>query len=382
MTFITINPGIDTGFSTKLNSNFNTTAYNMTVLYKKYTSDYIDAGDFTAWLSNAVAVSLDNSATTILRTIDSGSNWVSKTTGLDADSVLYVNPNDCNYMIVFGSAYNGVAKYSDDAGDTWTTVVAPTDADQNYIAYSITDSGRIYALYDDGGNIEIGYTDDNSAWSVCAVDPSAEGTSVAMQIASPKDSVIVYFATFTDHWAGYSLDNGATWEEDELISGGSDIGILHALYIDSDNYLIDICFDESSTGNGLHKIVWQGNVISEDIQVWGYEYSATSEQLRNRTLLKFTTTEFTYQQLFEDSTWNDNTFTRQYLQIIYSYRSDVSTENPLIMPLGSVGFIDTRYLGVGLSSFSRVQGNEDGLSFLSTANNAYNSILYNRWGEE
>jgi hypothetical protein len=323
----------------------------MTFGYRQnaFTRTYTDSGDTIHYLSSLVAVALDVSAGKIYKTVDAGANWTEETTGMTTSNTrIYVNPNNCNYMIAFGDAYNDVCKYSVDAGDNWTAVTTPGTRYQ--IAYSISDTGRVYSMYNNGTNWKIGYTtNDGTSWTTTTNSPTIGGTvdmdgDNEVKLATPKNDIIAFACFDTssdDSFVGYSLDGGATaFVEDTLTTAGSGF-LMHCFYIDSDNYLIDL-YTGGST-DGVHIIKFNGTVLSSSATAsWGFIDSTNNTY---RFVLNFTTTSFIYQETVYGTNLNSKV-----------YKHDTTSIYPLIIGIdASSSGIDMKYLGIGLSSYARHQ---------------------------
>ena len=315
-------------------------------------STYNATADNTAYLSDTIWVSLDASAGKIYKTINGGGAYTEKTDGLATDSMLYTNPNDCNYMIVFGDAFGNAVKYSDDAGDTWTSVTPHTDAD-GQLMYSITDTGRIYCIFADGVNWECAYTDNaGTAWTSVADPGIGDGlAATGLQMASPKNACITYsFYDNPNTYTGYSLDTGGTWT-DNTVTAQAHLG--YSFYIDSDNYAFD--WTTTSASKGVHLIVWGGTTMSSAVnQSFTYSIDGSNVQII-RILVKFTSTEFRYAYMTQDT---DHTSAIDSYFVIYDTNN---TTYPVKIACITYSFYNNPnivvYRGVGsAATYDRLQG--------------------------
>jgi hypothetical protein len=145
-------------YASTLNNNFT----YMTDRLKSYQQQSAVTGRY---LSASVIIRING--TNIERSTNTGGAWSTVQASVPAGGTFNVNSNDPNYIVYYTSTWNAQAYYSTNAGVTWATITRPTDADGNYIAYSITDTGRICAIYDDTTNTEVAYTNNaGGAWTV------------------------------------------------------------------------------------------------------------------------------------------------------------------------------------------------------------------------
>jgi len=225
-------------------------------------TSFAAANDWKVALSETVWVAWDDSDKSLNRTINSGGAWSEvqdlTATGDDFDQV-YVNPNDANYLIVYNmSDWTAEAWYSTDNGATWTEVSStPDNADANNIAYSITDSGRIYALTNDGGNPECWYTDDGgTGWTEISGFTTTDAPTGDVYIASPSNGVVVMaWDDGNDSNGAYTIDNGSAWTELRT-PGTAAVNIYAAFYTDANNYYFDVRV--AGAEGGIHIVRFGG----------------------------------------------------------------------------------------------------------------------------
>lgn len=290
-------------------------------------TDYNDGGDIMVMLSGTRWVAFDNSAKDIVLTTNSGGDWniiLADTT--DTMYKHYVNPNNPDYITFFSHNTGGKAFYSEDAGGSWTEITMQGDGDTNYQSFSITDSGRIYCIQNDGGVGEIWYTDNGgTGWTQVTGHQTFTPNSYAA-IATPKDDIIVYGSGNTGPDCGYSLNGGSSWTE-----AGRGPWITHAFYIDSNNYLISV----GNNGNnaGVHIVKWKGTTISSSsTSRWGGSVPDDSN-----TVLMFDGSDFIYDEAKTKSTYKYDSDGNLYIisgrgkRLHYHGVSDTSGEGRILI---------------------------------------------------
>jgi len=287
-------------YYTDLNDTFNVVANEIIDMKEKgnvIQQIYTDAVYNIKYLSQLIYIRVNG--TTIERTTDGGQNWTTVKTGITTGGYINVNANNPNYIVYFVSAYNGTAIYSIDAGVTWNTITRPTDSDEYYVAYSITDSHRIYAIYSDTGNTEVAYTDNyGTNWTV-VTDPGTVpemNPSDLIEINSPKNECIA--VTFFDAsnsycYSCYSLNSGSTWTSSSMTGGNSAYcHIMNCQYLSSTHYQIDLQLKVAYGEQGQTVTRWNNTLILPPVysnSLFALELLGSSNYGTVRCLLEFST---------------------------------------------------------------------------------------------
>jgi hypothetical protein len=283
----TFTSGTNENTSGKLNDNFteltnNVNNFNQVIRILASDTTYTTPGnDLKVMLSSMVAVAYDSANTNILKTFNAGSTWSIVKTGISSLSGFYVNSRDPNYLIAESTTTANTSYFSTDAGDNWTAITAPSTAG-TYISYSITDTGRLYCVHNSSGAVVIAYSDNNgSTWSVVSGNAVADCGGNYFEVSTPINDVIAYVGRGTDLIYGFTIDGGTTWTENNPSS--SNITIICALYLNSDNYLFDF-YSDSGTNAGMHFVKWGSETLSSSSTIrYGTHAPATSY----RALKKF-----------------------------------------------------------------------------------------------
>ncbi len=252
-------------------------------------TDFNDANDIMVMLSGTRWIAFDDSAKILYLTTDSGDNWVSKQAGIaDTLDKFYVNPNNPDYITFFSITATEEAYFSENAGLTWTAITPQGDADQDFISYSIADSGRLYVIQNDGNSGEIWYSDDGgTGWTQVTGFQAHEPNATAI-IASPKDDIIVYASSDgSNTFGGFTINGGGAWTEHTVVTASTP-ELVYAFYIDSNNYLLSSKLSAGVNTIGVSIVQWQGvNIFTGATNDW---YNSV------RDVFLFTSIDFVYTQ--------------------------------------------------------------------------------------
>ncbi|HKW70519.1 MAG TPA: sialidase family protein [Candidatus Dormibacteraeota bacterium] len=168
--------------------------------------------------------------------------------GLDRsdETAIAINPKNPRNIVAGAASFDGTnftntAYVTKDGGNTWTTVVAITDADEG-AGLAFDDHGHLYYASMQGGFYPICTvsTDGGITWG----PPAAFGFGDKTAVAARGRTALVGFDRLNTEACAFTLDGGATWTVHDFTDSGLGTGPLVS-YDHKDLYIIYAAMDNN-----------------------------------------------------------------------------------------------------------------------------------------